>query len=85
MWLIMLGRNYWGHSVFSSQIAPWQVNATDAAIDGLPSLLAAVGAYAVLASLTRRRTRANDTLCRKCGYILRGISEPRWPECGERI
>lgn len=23
--------------------------------------------------------------CRKCGYILRGISEPRCPECGERI
>jgi hypothetical protein len=25
------------------------------------------------------------TRCRKCGYILRGISEPRCPECGERI
>jgi hypothetical protein len=23
--------------------------------------------------------------CRKCGYILRGISEPRCPECGEAI
>ena len=23
--------------------------------------------------------------CRKCGYILRGISEPRCSECGERI
>jgi hypothetical protein len=26
-----------------------------------------------------------ETRCRKCGYILRGISEPRCPECGERI
>lgn len=26
-----------------------------------------------------------ETLCRKCGYILRGISEPRCPECGEGI
>ncbi len=23
--------------------------------------------------------------CPKCGYILRGITEPRCPECGERI
>jgi hypothetical protein len=26
-----------------------------------------------------------ETRCRKCGYILRGISEPRSPECGEVI
>jgi hypothetical protein len=27
----------------------------------------------------------NETRCRKCGYILRGISAPRCPECGEQI
>ena len=27
----------------------------------------------------------SETRCRKCDYILRGISEPRCPECGERI
>ncbi|MHC4445690.1 MAG: hypothetical protein ACYTF1_18360 [Planctomycetota bacterium] len=26
-----------------------------------------------------------ETRCRKCGYILRGITEPRCPECGEKI
>jgi len=26
-----------------------------------------------------------DTRCRKCNYVLRGISELRCPECGERI
>ena len=26
-----------------------------------------------------------ETRCRKCRYILRGITEPRCPECGERI
>ncbi len=26
-----------------------------------------------------------ETRCRKCGYILRGITEPRCSECGERI
>ncbi len=25
------------------------------------------------------------TRCRKCRHILRGISEPRCPECGEHI
>ena len=27
----------------------------------------------------------NETRCRKCNYILRGITEPRCPECGEKI
>src|SRR4026209_494990 len=26
-----------------------------------------------------------ETRCCKCGYILRGITEPRCPECGERV
>jgi hypothetical protein len=26
-----------------------------------------------------------ETRCRKCDYILRGLTEPRCPECGERI
>lgn len=26
-----------------------------------------------------------ETRCRKCNYILRGLSEPRCPECGEPI
>ena len=29
--------------------------------------------------------RHGETRCRKCGYILRGLIEPRCPECGERI
>ena len=30
-------------------------------------------------------TLDGETRCRKCRYFLRGISEPRCPECGERI
>jgi hypothetical protein len=26
-----------------------------------------------------------ETRCRQCNYILRGITEPRCPECGEPI
>ncbi len=33
----------------------------------------------------KRAFRGSETRCRKCGYILRGISEPRCSECGERI
>ena len=59
--------------------------------------LAAAGFFAGFASsaavslgvfwlLVRRRMRFDlETRCRKCDYILRGITEPRCPECGERI
>ena len=43
----------------------------------------------VYAYLTRRygpvAQLEAETRCRKCQYILRGITEPRCPECGERI
>ena len=32
-----------------------------------------------------RRIPDPETRCRKCQYILRGITEPRCPECGEKI
>lgn len=41
--------------------------------------------YAALSAwFPSRRKLHPETLCRKCGYILRGISEPRCPECGVR-
>jgi len=44
-------------------------------------------AFAVYGLLTGRGRVEDDgeTRCRSCGYILRGLSEPRCPECGERI
>jgi hypothetical protein len=33
----------------------------------------------------RSHSDTPETRCRNCGYILRGITEPRCPECGERI
>ena len=45
--------------------------------------------FAVYGLLTRRYYRDgqadSETRCRKCHYILKGITEPRCPECGERI
>lgn len=39
--------------------------------------------YAFLIGL--RSHNDPETRCRKCGYILRGLTEPRCSECGERI
>jgi hypothetical protein len=52
----------------------------------LPLLLVAFATYGILTRFFGPKLFSpNETRCRKCGYILRGISEPRCPECGERI
>jgi rubrerythrin len=33
----------------------------------------------------RRNFLDDETRCRKCGYILKGIKEPICSECGEKI
>ncbi len=35
--------------------------------------------------LTPREVRDGHTRCGKCGYILKGLTEPRCSECGEKI
>ena len=35
--------------------------------------------------LTPRAVNDEHTRCGKCGYILKGLTEPRCSECGERI
>ena len=45
--------------------------------------LTAVGAFHVLGARSSRQD--GHTYCGHCGYILKGITEPRCPECGERI
>ncbi len=47
--------------------------------------LSAAACFGWLLITIAERQRDNQTRCRACGYILRGISEPRCPECGERI
>lgn len=52
----------------------------------LPPLILAFVIYGLLGLTWRKRIRRDsETRCRQCGYILRGITEPRCPECGERI
>ena len=38
-----------------------------------------------LYALTPREPNDGHTRCGKCGYILKGLTEPRFSECGERI
>ncbi len=52
----------------------------------VPPVLFATGAFTMLESHRRAAGRGDDeTRCRRCRYILRGLTEPRCPECGERI
>ena len=50
-----------------------------------PVVLLAFATYGALTAFLGRPRSDGETRCRKCGYILRGISEPRCPECGEQI
>ena len=52
----------------------------------IPPSLFAIGAFTMLDTYRRAARRGDDeTRCRRCGQILRGLTEPRCPECGERI
>jgi hypothetical protein len=57
-----------------------------ALILGITSAVWAFGPGLYLLFLTRRlQRRAELAICRGCGYDLRGLTEPRCPECGRRF
>jgi len=45
----------------------------------------AIATYIFLTHVYGNEYSDNETRCRKCGYILKGITEPRCSECGEQI
>lgn len=47
--------------------------------------LTAAACFGWLLLFLGERRGDNETRCRKCHHILRGLSEPRCPECGEKI
>jgi hypothetical protein len=51
----------------------------------IPILIGIIAIYGILTYRYGPRPIDRETRCRKCQYILRGISEPRCPECGEQI
>lgn len=64
----------------------WQTAVSYSLVITLPGLLVTV---LVTTFMVRRRVMRQqgdgETRCRKCDYILRGLTDPRCPECGERI
>jgi len=59
-----------------------------ALVDGLAAIAVIAPAALVAVFLDahlRRPAPPRETRCRRCGYVLRGLTEPRCPECGERI
>ena len=46
----------------------------------MPGVVVALLVYA-----TGKPPGDDHTRCGNCGYILKGLTEPRCPECGERI
>ena len=56
------------------------VEAAALAVRAIPGILAAVMALVLI-----RRPGDGITRCGCCGHVLRGLSEPRCPECGHSL
>lgn len=50
-----------------------------------PGLLLATIVFSLLSSEPLYHARTNETNCRRCAHILRSLTKPRCPECGEPI
>ena len=61
-------------------------NYTDAFLGFLPPFVAFCGIYGLLSyCFSPENQFPREIRCRKCQYILQGITESRCPECGEKI
>ena len=60
---------------------PFTMLALRAVLEPLPGIIA----YGILTRNLGPQLSSSEIRCRKCGYILRGLSEPRCPECAEAI
>lgn len=57
--------------------------ATMAAVGAIVPAAVSVLVYVILSA--RQKHKEGMTTCGRCGYILKGLSEPRCPECGQRF
>ena len=71
----------WGH-LFLQARATWTVPSGYIFVPIGLTVLASVGWVVTTVTFARRD---DETRCRKCRYILRGLTEPRCPECGTEI
>jgi len=70
--------------LMTNRFATWVQNHDVIPCVVLPTMLTTVLVF-ILMTHFARSVSDRETRCRKCGYILRGITEPRCSECGERI
>ena len=86
--MFVLVMNVWGGLAFLETWDVWfgvQGSLIGTLLHGF-SAVVCIAAYLYLSYRFPRKNETDaETRCRKCGYILRGISEPRCSECGERI
>ncbi len=91
-WVIAVGAAYGSTIACVSVMVLLEGTSLSSSLAGLiffyvmPMLIAAAsaGAYAFTTRRWGTTPPDNGTRCRKCGHILRGITEPRCMECGER-
>jgi hypothetical protein len=80
---------YWNEYVFDLTGYIYEITGTLSAILSVQHWLGVVGAVTaavIVYHLLQRRPAPDRVLrCPKCDYILRGLSAPRCPECGEPI
>jgi hypothetical protein len=93
--LLFTGSPLYGTDAPLEDFTEWVYGAARAQLGDGPALMLTVLLLAtppmlvgiLTFALFRYRHEWNDghLHCLKCGYILKGLSEPRCPECGERI
>ena len=84
--LIGIAGELFGHPWGSSAAPRWQYDAATAVIHHIPTVLITFAVYGVLSLVFHsKRAVPDETCCRQCGYILRGLKEARCPECGEQV
>ena len=63
----------------------WSYFLTLLLVNGTPFFLICSLVTAIAYSIILKPISDGECRCRKCGYILKGISEPKCSECGEQI
>lgn len=71
----------WGFAGYQAWVS-WTIAPMYMAISIMVTVCACIGW--IMINIQEMR-RDGQTRCRKCGHILRGLTEPRCPECGTPI
>jgi ribosomal protein L37E len=73
----------WGELLGWMPVTPMVFRIAVITFATLPMMLGVTIMYEFLRS--RMSRNVEELRCRRCGYNLRGLKEPRCPECGERV